>query len=418
MNEGMSLVSASNCNGNPLTTQLRRISLANVALLLSAKGPNFVNLQIPGAKVLHSGIHQSSAAFTSNKQQAHDRIAVESGEPFGRADRAALKQAMQSTLCCVRVRQEHIAGEFGVGFGKAGIARSAFPALDSALTEVTEFLADLVLASDAGHWNSPLCLSGMTCYHEIASEVRVTPRFGLSGIHGSNRRYRVCFYCYGGRISCLLFVIGPWILCLFAPTNHGPFANLPAKSFLPQSRRNGRLPRSPLHMINGVGSAQESRSILGNNSAHEHPLTKNIPGRYRMPHPLIRISAIDISHGSNFTLLVKSGDDSMNRSQKVSPSARVAHVFHVFSNVVCGHIFARRSERHADRVGQPQSIFLNKFGFAAQDLQGGDSLSEFNDGLLGFSGGILRLAQNRNLFREVEFGLFQSQLVSVGSHIG
>jgi len=103
----------------------------------------------------------------------------------------------------------------------------AAPTLDAALTEVPKLFAVIVLTFPAGHAISPLDLREETCDHQSRSEARVTPRFGLAppevdasdGVH------------YGGLISCLPFRIGPWILCSFAPTNHGPFADLPAKSF-------------------------------------------------------------------------------------------------------------------------------------------------------------------------------------------
>ena len=77
--------------------------------------------------------------------------------------------------------------------------------------------------------------------------MRLTPRFGLSGIHGSSREYRVCIYYGGGGISCLLFVIGPWILCWITPTNHGPFADLLAKSFKRNKNWAVKSERSPFN---------------------------------------------------------------------------------------------------------------------------------------------------------------------------
>jgi len=222
-----------NGNVNPLVAKFGRISASHVAPFLSDVAPDFINLQIPGAEVSHPRIHDTGAAFASNEQEPHDRVAIQSGQPFGATDRATLNKAVQSTLCGLGIRQERVTGESSVRFGKSVLAGSAFPALSVALAETPGLNAVRVLASNAGHVISPLCLSGMTCYHEIASEVRVAPRFGLSGISGSSRRYRVYIYRYGGRISCLLFVIGPWILCSLTPTNHGPFADLPAKSSLP-----------------------------------------------------------------------------------------------------------------------------------------------------------------------------------------
>jgi hypothetical protein len=77
-------------------------------------------------------------------------------------------------FCRVRVRQEHIAGEFCVRFGKASIARSAFPALDSALTKVPEPFAGLVLASYVGHIG--LVFLARQADNVFASALRLTPR--------------------------------------------------------------------------------------------------------------------------------------------------------------------------------------------------------------------------------------------------
>ena len=218
-------------NVNPLIAEICRIVLADVPRFLHQEGPDFVTLQASAGHLAHFSFHQFLATFASNNEQTHDGVPVKTREPFGGANRAAFEKALQRTHRRIGIRRHQVSRQLFVRLTEGGMARLAAPTLNAALTEVAEFLAGLMLAFCAGHVSFPLFLSGMTCYHEIGSEVRVAPRFGLSGIHGSSREYRVYIYCYGGRISCLLFVIGPWILCWITPTNHGPFADLPAKSF-------------------------------------------------------------------------------------------------------------------------------------------------------------------------------------------
>jgi len=121
-----------------------------------------------------------------------------------------------------------------VRFAERGFAGSAAPPLDAALTEVPKLCAVVVLASTAGHGQSPLAFCGESRQNLIGSEVRLTPRFGLAPQPVSAGYGAV--YCYlfthgGLYIADLLSGIGPWILCSFAPTNHGPFADVLANLF-------------------------------------------------------------------------------------------------------------------------------------------------------------------------------------------
>jgi hypothetical protein len=232
-------------NVNPLVTKFRRVSGTHVAPFLPDVAPNFIDLQIPGIEFTHSRVHQSGAAFASDKQEAHDRVAIQTCESFGAANRAAFKKAMQRTFCRIGIRGHHVSGEFRMGFAKGRRTGLAAPSLNAALTEVAELFASLVLAFGAGHVSFPLFLGGSTCYHEIASEVRVAPRFGLSGIHGSNRGYRVCIY-YGGGISHLPSSLRAEGLCYRVPLpTSALFADFPAKSNTkskrPPSRGTGNL---------------------------------------------------------------------------------------------------------------------------------------------------------------------------------
>ena len=167
-------------NEYPLVSHFGRVSSTDVAPFLAHVAPNFVALQIPGTETAHSPVHQSGTAFASDKQESHDRVAVQSGKPFCAADRAPLQKTMQRTFRRVRLGRERIAGELGVGFRKSVLAGSAFPALDAALTEGTSFNAVRVLASDAGHGFSPLDFCGKKPHTHFGSGVRLTPRFGLA----------------------------------------------------------------------------------------------------------------------------------------------------------------------------------------------------------------------------------------------
>jgi hypothetical protein len=169
-----------NRNVNPLVAKLRRVSASHVPALLADVAPDFVNLQIPGAEVLHLRIHQSCAALSGHDEQAHDCVAIQPCEALCTADRAPLKKAMQRPLYRLRIREEQIAGQLRVRFAESGMAGSAAPTLNAALTEVAELVAGLVLAFGAGHGVSPLALSGETSHNVLGSEAWVTPRFGLA----------------------------------------------------------------------------------------------------------------------------------------------------------------------------------------------------------------------------------------------
>lgn len=169
-----------NRHKHPLTSKFLGIARANALLFLSDPRPNFVDLQIPGPESSQSCVHQSSAAFTSHNEKAHDRVAVESGEPFRGSDRAPLKQTMQRTFCRVGIGQKRIAGKSGVGFAEGGIAGSAAPALNTAFTEEAEPLAVLVVTSGAGHGVSPVACCAEKCHNEFGSGSWLTPRFGLA----------------------------------------------------------------------------------------------------------------------------------------------------------------------------------------------------------------------------------------------
>ncbi len=169
-----------NRHEHPLASKLLGIARADALLFLSDPRPNFVDLKIPGSESSQSRVHQSSAAFTSDKQQTHDRVAIQSGEPFGAADRASLKQTVQGTFCRVGIRQKRIAGKFGVGFRKGSATGLAAPALNFAFAVGAESFAFLVVTSGAGHGVSPVACCAEKCHNEFGSGSWLTPRFGLA----------------------------------------------------------------------------------------------------------------------------------------------------------------------------------------------------------------------------------------------
>jgi hypothetical protein len=223
-----------NRNVNPLVAKLGRVRAPHVAPLFPDVAPNLINLQIPGAEVSHSRVHQSGAALASDNEQTHDCVPIQAREPLCGSDRAALKKAMQRTLCCLGIRQEQIAGQFRVRFAESGIAGLTAPTLNPALTEVSEFLAGLVLAFGAGHGLFSACVEREKPYNEIGSGVRLTPRSGLAPQPVSAGYGAVSCYLatHGGLYTAGLlsgnraeeFLLGD------APTNLGPFADLSAKS--------------------------------------------------------------------------------------------------------------------------------------------------------------------------------------------
>src|SRR5207245_10343322 len=109
-----------------------------------------------------------------------DRVAIQSSEPFGRADRASLKQALNRLQPRLGVGCHGVPRQFGVGLAESGFAGSAAPTLDSALAKVPETLACRVVTTGAGHVVSPLALCGETSQNILWSEAWVTPRFGLA----------------------------------------------------------------------------------------------------------------------------------------------------------------------------------------------------------------------------------------------
>jgi len=101
-----------------------------------------------------TGVFSRPAVFRNaglQQKQSHDCVPVEASKPVGTANRAALKETLNRTHCCFGLRKHRVPSQFGVRFTKGGIAGSAAPALNAALTKVPKAFAVGVLASYAGH---------------------------------------------------------------------------------------------------------------------------------------------------------------------------------------------------------------------------------------------------------------------------
>jgi hypothetical protein len=108
-------------NVNPLVAKLGGIVLSDTLGFFGNERPDFVTLKVRTGKVTHRGIHRATAAFSSHYKQAHDRVAVESGESFCTADRATLKKALDRSHCRLGIRQQRVTGEPFVRLAEGGL---------------------------------------------------------------------------------------------------------------------------------------------------------------------------------------------------------------------------------------------------------------------------------------------------------
>jgi hypothetical protein len=69
-------------NENPLVAEVSGIVLSDVARFFHQESPDFIALDTAAGQLAHLAIHQSLRAFASKDKQPHDRVAVESREPF------------------------------------------------------------------------------------------------------------------------------------------------------------------------------------------------------------------------------------------------------------------------------------------------------------------------------------------------
>lgn len=165
---------------NPLVAKVGGIVFSNMLCFLRNERPNFVAFHAPAREVSHRRIHRTGATFSDSNENAHDRIAIEPRESPRAANRAAFKQALNRPRSRFRVGNHRVPRQSFMGFAERGIAGSAAPALNAALTEVPKSLAGLVLTSDARHGRSPLDFSAEKAHNEFGSGLWLTPRFGLA----------------------------------------------------------------------------------------------------------------------------------------------------------------------------------------------------------------------------------------------
>jgi len=251
-----------NRHKDPLATKLRRISLSHMPIFLANERPDFVELQIPGAKFPHLGIGQATAMVSGDKQKAHDGVAVQARKPFCAANRAAFKKALQRTVGRFGLGEKPVPREFCVRLRKPRLTGSAFPALNAAFTEGTCLYAGDVLASDTGHGLFSACVGREKPYNQLGSGLRLTPRFGLAPTPVSAEAGALSYSAlsHGGLTTTAGlpsgnraedFVLGE------APTNLGPFAVFAAKSSAIKRRRHSSL----LHLRNRMRRISVARLL-------------------------------------------------------------------------------------------------------------------------------------------------------------
>ena len=166
---------------NPLVAKFGGIAAANVPRLLAHVAPEFIALHVIRLDSTHLGIENMLRVRRRSDHQRENRILVRPREAGNGANAHPLKH-----------QGERLCRNFGIGIvsaerrGASGISKCrvagiAAPTLNPSLAVGSESLADLVLASRAGHVVSPLAFGGETSQNRLSrSEAWVTPRFGLA----------------------------------------------------------------------------------------------------------------------------------------------------------------------------------------------------------------------------------------------
>lgn len=165
---------------NPLVTKLCGIVFPNSALLLKAEGPYFIALDVVANQITHSGVKQPSATLSSQDEQLHDGVTVQSGHALCGTNGAAFNQALDSADS-VLFRDTHgsqRANRLGIGEG----CRAAHTAvtLDSVPPVAAKLLNGRVLTSGACHGAFPLEFLREKPENKFGSISWLTPRFGLA----------------------------------------------------------------------------------------------------------------------------------------------------------------------------------------------------------------------------------------------
>lgn len=83
-----------NRHEDPSIPYFWRVLCFYMTLFLLAERPDFIRLNPFAGQVLHLGFHQSYATFASQHQQTHNRIAVQSGDPFSTPNAGSFDQEL------------------------------------------------------------------------------------------------------------------------------------------------------------------------------------------------------------------------------------------------------------------------------------------------------------------------------------
>jgi hypothetical protein len=243
-------------NEYPLVANLA-VAIAYLALLLLDERPDLIALHIAALEAVQSRIQQLVAALASNLQESHDRVPVESSEPFRATDGATFNEALDSVDRSILAGTHRAKRGLGLRFGKRCRTGIAAPSLDSALAVGAKPLAGGVPASDACHGLFSACVEREKPYNEFGSGVRLTPRSGLALPTAST----------GDRaVSC--YLVNWWRSThVLPPSCHDRSALLPLggsyltpKSFLLLPARIKHLPQC---FAVGIGSILIARHLVG-----------------------------------------------------------------------------------------------------------------------------------------------------------
>ncbi len=158
------------------------IVITEVGVPRMDKSPHFVQLNEPGANVLHLGVKQHMRFLGCRMHQGKNRLLVQPRESRDSANAHSFQHQGNGLREFLRVRGVRGANvSRGARIGESGRARSAAPTLDFSPPVGSELLAVLVLAFRAGHVRSPLDFCGGTRHNRFSrSRAWVTPRFGLA----------------------------------------------------------------------------------------------------------------------------------------------------------------------------------------------------------------------------------------------
>jgi len=185
----------------------------DATLFLLAVCPNLITLHIPGADSPKATVHYAPRVHRCGIHQRENRSLVQARHAGDGANTHSLKHQREG-FCC-GFRRGVVSSQLRNRFAECRFAGSAAPALNAALTEVTESLADLVLASEPGHEGSPLAFCEETRQNRFSrSKAWVTPRFGLAPPTARTADGAIRFsYLLGGGLIAKLGLLSVRRLC-------------------------------------------------------------------------------------------------------------------------------------------------------------------------------------------------------------